>query len=191
MLTHKHETNCSKNNRSFLGNVLRQGPLVSCAFIIPAHGTWPWQVFTRGFSARTRASWCVQFCVWHTVGSVNVCWMQVLRVVSLLVCSLFEERGVFWKGASCQGRRSHLEKGLILWEESMLAKYSQAKISHIYSPLSQLHVCYPEMDLLSLTLNLVLGVMRWVTLSAPPPPTPRFPRLYCRSRSILHLSPKL
>ena len=94
--------------------------------------------------------------------------MQVLRVVSLLVCSLFEERGVFWKGASCQGRRSHLEKGLILWEESMLAKYSQAKISHIYSPLSQLHVCYPEMDLLSLTLNLVLGVMRWVTLSAPP-----------------------
>lgn len=144
-------------------------------FIVPAHGTWPGQVFTQGFSTRTRAPWCAHFCVWHAVGSVNVCWMQVLRVVSLLVCSLFEERGVFWKGASCQGRRSYLEKGLILWEESMLAKYSQAKISLIYSPWVSYMCVTLGWIFFHLTLNLVLGVMRWVTLSVPLHPHPDSP----------------
>ena len=98
-----------------------------------------------------------------------------LKGCVLLVCSLFEERGVSWKGASCQGRGSHLEKDLLLWKESMLAKYNQAKISLLYSPMSRLHECYPELDLLSLKLILVLGVMRWVTLSDPFLPTPRLP----------------
>lgn len=145
-------------------------------FIVPAHGTWPGQVFTQGFSTRTRAPWCAHFCVWHAVGSVNVCWMQVLRVVSLLVCSLFEERGVFWKGASCQGRRSYLEKGLILWEESMLAKYSQAKISLIYSPMSQLHVCYPGMDLLSFNIELSIGSHEMGYIKCPPSTHTQIPR---------------
>lgn len=101
---------CSEKQQKLLGNVLQQGLLHHAPFIVPAHGTWPRAGVHTGLLHPEHVPLDVLTFVMPAVGSVNVCWMQVLRVVSLLVCSLFEERGVFWKGASCQGRRSYLEK---------------------------------------------------------------------------------
>lgn len=50
----------------------------------------------------------------------------------------------------------------------MLAKYSQAKISLIYSPMSQLHVCYPGMDLLSFNIELSIGSHEMGYIKCPP-----------------------
>ena len=150
--------------------LLHHGP-----FIIPAHSTWPWQVLTQGFSARTRASWCVQFCVWHAVHSVNVCWMQILRDVSYWFVlylkkegcpgkeHLVKAEGLIWRKIYYFGRK-------VCWQNTIRQKSLSST-----PPMSRLHECYPELDLLSLKLNLVLGVMRWVTLSAPFLPTPRLP----------------
>lgn len=113
MLTHKHEMNCSKNQQQKLFRkctLTVSSCIMDLLFMDPAHSTWPWQVLTQGFSARTRASWCVQFCVWHAVHSVNVCWMHFLRDVSYWFVLYLKKEG-------CSGKEHLVKAEGLIWRK--------------------------------------------------------------------------
>ena len=166
--------------------LLHHGP-----FIIPAHCTWPWQVLTQGFSARTRASWCVQFCVWHAVHSVNVCWMQILRDVSYWFVLYLKKEGCPGKEHLVKERVSSGERFTTL-EGKYAGKIQSGKNLSPLLPHESVTWVLPWAGSSFIKIELSIGSHEVGYIKCPlSTHTQIAPRLYCCYRSVLHLSPWL